>query len=153
MAQTDGNPSSNRRSQFGVTDGSKFPFQTMEPNEGGNEPQTRHNLCSHPQNPMQQPYDYLKVHPFEIKYTDGQQNPYEPMRIPVVTRFFEKFSIPNGMDPTVQVILELFLPDSFLTRVAKCLDLYGKSKGHSFKPISTPDILVFFSIIFYMGVV
>ena len=90
---------------------------------------------------------------FEIKYTDGQQKPYEPMRIPVATRFFEKFSIPNGMDPTVQVISELFLPDSFLARVVKCLNLYGKSKGHPFKPISAPDILVFFSIIFYMGVV
>ena len=85
MAQTDGNSSSNRHSQFGVADGSKFPFLTMEPNEGGNEPQMRCNLCSHPQNPTQQPYDYLKVHPFEIKYTDGQQKPYEPMRIPVAT--------------------------------------------------------------------
>ena len=55
----------------------------MEPNEGGNEPQMRRNLHSHPQNPTQQPYDYLKVHPFEIKYTDGQQKQYEPMRIPV----------------------------------------------------------------------
>ena len=71
----------------------------------------------------------------------------------MVTRFLEKFSIPNGMDPTVQVISELFLPDSFLARVAKCSNLYGKSKGYSFKPISAPDILVFFSIIFYMGVV
>ena len=70
----------------------------------------------------------------------------------MVTRFFEKFSIPNGMDPTVQVISELFLPDSFLARVAKCSNLYGRSKGHSFKPISAPNILVFFSIIFYMGV-
>ena len=83
MSQTDGNSSSNRHSQFGVADGSKFPFLTMEPNEGGNELQTRCNLRSHPQNPTQQPYDYLKVHPFEIKYTDGQQKPYEPMRIPV----------------------------------------------------------------------
>ena len=113
----------------------------------------RRNLRSHPQNPTQQPYDYLKVHPFKTKYIDGQQKPYEPMRIPVVTRFFEKFSIPNGMDPTVQVISELFLPDAFLARVAKCSNLYGRSKGHSFKPISAPDILVFFSIIFYMGVV
>ena len=153
MAQTDGNSLSNRRSQFGVTDRSKFPFLAMEPNEGGNELQMRHNLCSHPQNPTQQPYDYLKVHPFKIKFTDGQQKAYEPMWIPVVTRFFEKFSIPNGMDPIVQVISEIFLPDSFLARVAKCLNLYGKSKGYSFKPISTPFILVFFSIIFYMGVV
>ena len=83
MPQMDGNSSSNRRSQFGVTDGSKFPFLTMEPNKGGNEPQMRRDLHSHPQNPIQQPYDYLKVHPFEIKYTDGQQKPYEPMRIPV----------------------------------------------------------------------
>ena len=102
---------------------------------------------------MQQPYDYLNVHPFKIKYTDGQQKPYKPMRIPVATQFFERFSIPNGMDPTVQVILELFLPDSFLARVTKCSNLYGKSKGHSFKPIFAPDILVFFSIIFYIGVV
>ena len=71
----------------------------------------------------------------------------------MATRFFEKFSIPNRMDPTVQVISELSLPDSFLARVAKCSNLYGKSKGHSFKPISAPDILVFFCIIFYMGVV
>ena len=90
------------------------------------------------------------MHPFEIKYTDGQQKPYEPMRIPAVTRCFEKF---YGMDPTVQVISELFLPDSILARVAKCSDLYGKTKGRSFKPISAPDILVFFSLIFYMGVV
>ena len=101
MAKTDGNSLRNRRSQFGVADGSKFPFLTMEPNEGRKELQTRRNLRSHPQNPTQQPYDYLKVHPFEIKYTDGQQKPYKPMRIPVATRFFEKFSIPNGMDPTV----------------------------------------------------
>ena len=86
MPQTDGNSSSNRRSQFGVADRSKFPFLTMEPNEGGNEPQMRRNLHSHPQNPTQQPYDYLKVHPFEINYTDGQQKPYEPMRIPVAWR-------------------------------------------------------------------
>ena len=85
MAQTDGNSLSNRRSQFGVADGSKFPLPTMESNEGQKEPQTRLNLRSHPQNPTQQPYDYLKVHPFEIKYTDGQQKPYEPMRIPVAT--------------------------------------------------------------------
>ena len=149
----DGNSSSNCRSQFGVTDRSKFPFLTMEPKEGGNELQMRHHLRCHPQNPMQQPYDYLKVHPFEIKYTDGHQKPNEPMRIPVVTRFFEKFSIPNRMDQTVQVISELFFPDSFLARFAKCSYHCGKSKGHSFKPISAPDILVFFTIIFYMGVV
>ena len=53
----------------------------------------------------------------------------------------------------VQVISELFLPDSFLARVVICSNLYGKAKGHSFKPISTPDILVFFSIIYYMGIV
>ena len=35
------------------------------------------------QKPFQSYYDYLKVHPFEIKYTDGQQKPYELMRIPV----------------------------------------------------------------------
>ena len=57
------------------------------------------------------------------------------------------------MDPTVQVISELFLPDSFLARVTKCSNLYGKAKGHSFKPISTPNILVFFSIIYYMGII
>ena len=86
MPQMNGNSSSNRHSQFGVADGSKFPFLTMEPNEGGNKLQMRRNLRSHPQNPTQQPYDYLKVHPFEIKYTDGQQKPYEPMRIPVAWR-------------------------------------------------------------------
>ena len=86
MPQTDGNSSSNRHSQFGVADGSKFPFLTMEPNEGGNEPQMRRNLRSHPQNSTQQPYDYLKVHPFQIKYTNGQQKPYKPMRIPVAWR-------------------------------------------------------------------
>ena len=125
----------------------------MEPNEGGNEPPTQPNPPNPSQNPPQPPYDYLSVHPFEIKYSDGQQKPCEPMRIPVATRFFEKFCIPNGMDPTVQVILELFLPDLFLAWVAKCLNLYGKAKGHSFKPISTPDIFVFFSIIYYMGIV
>ena len=83
MPQTDRNASSNHRSQFGVAHGSKFPFLTMEPNEGGNELQIRCNLHIHPQTPSQQPYDYLKVHPFEIKYTDGQQKRYEPMRIPV----------------------------------------------------------------------
>ena len=61
------------------------------------------------------------------------------------------------MDPTVQVISELFLPDSFLAKVAKCSNLYGKAKGHSFKPISASDILVFFnvffSIIYYMGII
>ena len=39
------------------------------------------NLRSHPLNPTQQPYDYPQVYPFEIKYTDGQQKPYKPMRI------------------------------------------------------------------------
>ena len=28
-----------------------------------------------------------------------------------------------------------------------------KSKGHAFKPISAPNILVFFSIIYYMGII
>ena len=100
----------------------------------------RCHLRSHPQNPMQQPYDYLKVHPFEIKYTDGQQKPYKPMRIPVATRFFEKFSIPNGMDPTVQVILELFLLDSFLARVMKN-ELLSWSTGSSDLPMNTPTLL------------
>ena len=61
---------------------------TMEPNEGGNEPPTQPNPPNPPnppQNPPQPPYDYLSVHPFEIKYSDGQQKPYKPMRIPVVT--------------------------------------------------------------------
>ena len=84
MAQMDGNSLSNRHSQFGVT-GSKFPFLTMEPNKGGNELQMQHSPCSHPQNPTQQPYDYLKVRPFKIKFTDGQQKPYEPIWIPVAT--------------------------------------------------------------------
>ena len=57
------------------------------------------------------------------------------------------------MDPTVQVILELFLPDSFLANAAKCSNLYWKAKGHSFKSISTPDIFVFFSIVYYMGII
>ena len=125
----------------------------MEPNEGGNELSTQTNPPNPPQNPPQPQYDYLSVHPFKIKYSDGQQKPYEPMRIPVVTRFFEKFSIPNGMDPTVQVILELFLPDSFLAKVVRCSNLYGKAKVHSFKPICTPNILAFFSIIYYMGII
>ena len=99
----------------------------MEPNEGGNELPTQPNPPNPPQNPPQPPYDYLSVHPFKIKYSDGQQKPYKPMRILVVTRFFEKFSLPNGMDPTVQVISELFLPDLFLAKVAKCSNLYGKA--------------------------
>ena len=86
MPQMDGNSLSNRRSQFGAAERSKFPFLTMEPNEGGNEPQMPRNLHSHPQNPTQQPYDYLKVHPFKIKYTDGQQKPYEPKNIPAAWR-------------------------------------------------------------------
>ena len=109
----------------------------MEPNEGGNKLPTQPNPPNPLQNPPQQPHDYLSVHPFEIKYSNGQQKPNEPMRIPVVT--------------PVQGISELFLPDSFLAKVAKCSNLYGKAKGHSFKPISTPNILVFFSIIYYMG--
>ena len=125
----------------------------MEPNEGGNKPPMQPSPPNPPQNPPQLPYDYLSVHPFEIKYSNGHQKPYGPMRIPVATRVFEKFSIPNGMDPTVQVLLELFLPDLFLAKVAKCSNLYGKAKGHSFKPISAPNLLVFFSIIYYMGII
>ena len=80
----------------------------MEPNDGGNKLPTQPNPPNPPQMPPQPPYDYVSVHPFEIKYSNGQQEPYEPMRIPVATQFFEKFCIPNDMDPTVQVISELF---------------------------------------------
>ena len=65
--------------------GCNFPILTMEPNKGGNELPTQPNPPNPPQNPLQPPYDYLSVHPFEIKYSDGQQKPYEPMRIPVAT--------------------------------------------------------------------
>ena len=130
-----------------------FPFTPWSQTKEKMNHQHNPTLPNPIQNPPPPPYDYLSVHPFEIKYRDGQQKCYKPMRIPVATRFFEKFSIPNRMDPTVQVILVLFLPGSFLAKVVKCSNLYGKSKGHSFKPISAPDILVFFSIIYYMGII
>ena len=155
MAQMGGISSCNHCSQFRVTDRMKFSNShhgaKQRRKQTTNATQPSH--YNPPQNPPQPPYDYLSVHPFKIKYSDGQQKPYKPMRIPVVTQFFEKFCIPNDMDPTVLVISELFLPDLFLARVTKCLNFYGKAKGHSFKPIFAPNILVFFSIIYYMGIV
>ena len=64
-----------------------------------------------------------------------------------------KFQFLEGQVPTVQALLERFVPDKLLTSIAKHSNAYARSKGHKLAPITETDLALFFALIFYMDVV
>ena len=91
---------------------------------------------------------------FQVKYEDGTQKPYEPMKIPTEERHKAKFAIPNNVDICIQGLTEMFLLNSFIKENVKTTNHYEREK-HSgvFKEVTESEMLIFFSIILYMGVV
>ena len=75
------------------------------------------------------------------------------MKIVPEERHSIKFSLPNDLEPTVATLSELFLTDDFIESVVENTNKYGKSKRQDFKPVTASEILMWFSIIYYMGVV
>lgn len=69
-----------------------------------------------------------------------------------------KFKLPPGLELNVENIVDLFFPESLLEIIQKESNQYANSSTENFPDgtqnnISKSDILQFFSILFYMGVV
>lgn len=99
--------------------------------------------------------DYNPYNTFvkEVRYEKGDQKEYKPMRIPENERHNASFKLPFDMEATIQGLLMLFLPDSILHTIKVNSNNYIRAKERRIPAISTPELMVFFSIIFYMGVV
>ena len=99
-------------------------------------------------------YTPLDVFVEEVKYEDGTQKPYEPMKIPTEERHKAKFAMPNNVDVSIQGLTEMYLPDSLIKGIVKTTNHYGREKHNGvFKEVTESEILIFFSIILYIGVV
>ena len=111
-------------------------------------------LSSSVNNDTDPSYNYLEVNQFEVKYANGTQKKYKPLTIPPSKQFISRFALPKGIVPTVSVISEMFLPDTFINSVVKCTNQYSRMKGKNYiRPVTADKILVFVSILFYMGLV
>jgi hypothetical protein len=89
----------------------------------------------------------------EVKYADGSQNVYEPIRISDEERHKPKFQLPSNVDVTVAALSELYLTDSLLKMIADNTDAYAAAKGRNIKTVSKVEVLRLFAIVLYMGVV
>ena len=89
----------------------------------------------------------------EVLYKDGTQETYKPMTISADDQHEAKVSMPLNIDVSVASIQEMFLPDPFLKSIVRNSNLYGRTKGDSFVPITYGDVLQFLAVVLYMGVV
>ena len=128
----------------------------MNDNENGasEAPQPPPTTITTQQQPNPSTYTPLDVFVKEVKYEDGSQKEYQPMTIDLTERHNPKFGMPGNVDVTIQGLIELYFSDRFLKSIRHHTNIYGRQKGRAeFKDISEEDLLFFFSIIFYMGVV
>jgi hypothetical protein len=88
---------------------------------------------------------------FEVKYSDGTQKAYDAMEFVPSTDI--KFQFLDCQEPTVQALLECFIPNQLLANIAKHSNAYARAKGRSISPITEVDLVLFLSLIFYMDVV
>jgi hypothetical protein len=103
--------------------------------------------------PAEPPYNPKDLWLKEVKYADGSQNVYEPIRISDEERHTPKFQLPSNVDVTVAALSELYLTDSLLKTIADNTDAYAASKGRNIRTVSKAEVLRLFAIILYMGVV
>ena len=75
------------------------------------------------------------------------------MSIDSYERHEAKYSLPFEVDCSVAMIIDLFLSNKLLEKVAEYTNQYIKAKKHNIKPVSVSELLNFFSIIYYMEVV
>lgn len=99
------------------------------------------------------PYTPTSVWVKEVRYQDGSQKPYEAMFIDKSDRHSAKFLLPNGIEAAIHTISDFFFTDPFISLIVKNTNAYIRHKGKSVRDVSKEEILVFFSIYFYMGVV
>ena len=128
----------------------------MNDNENGasEAPQPPPTTITTQQQPNPSTYTPLDVFVKEVKYEDGSQKEYQPMTIDLTERHNPKFGMPGNVDVTIQGLIEPYFSDRFLKSIRHHTNIYGRQKGRAeFKDISEEDLLFFFSIIFYMGVV
>jgi hypothetical protein len=86
----------------------------------------------------------------EVKYADGSQNVYQPIRISDEERHTPKFQLPSNVDVTVAALSELYLTDSLLKTIANNSDAYAASKGRNIRTVSKAEVLQLFAIVFYI---
>ena len=107
-----------------------------------------------PQQATETTYTPLDVFVSEVKYQDGTQKEFEPMTINASDRHQPKFAMPNNVDVSIEGLTELYLSEKFVKSIVKHSNVYAKAKYQgNIKPVTQAEILIFFSIILYMGVV
>jgi hypothetical protein len=78
----------------------------------------------------------------DVKYADGSQNVYQPIRISDEERHKPKFQLPsNNVDVTVAALSELYLINSLLKTIADNTDAYAASKGRNIRTVSKAEVL------------
>jgi hypothetical protein len=100
--------------------------------------------------------DYEPTRPWlkEVIPSCGSQNHYERIVIPEAERHEAKFQMPSGLEPSVQAFVDILFEDKFLSCTTDCSNAYKKAKGrNNVRDFETWEILIFFSIVLYMGVV
>ena len=96
----------------------------------------------------------LCVFPKEVKYKGRKQPKYEPFIIQEKDRHEAKFVLPNNIDCSVYNLSCLFLSDVLLKTFANNSNGYAKRfRGKICRDITTSEMLIWFSIVLYMGIV
>jgi hypothetical protein len=106
---------------------------------------------------------YSSAAPFitHVGYQDGVVRPYEPLfdldddEGKRKERFGPSFECPGGILPTADVLQLLFLSESLIEGIVVATNAYAKKQLVPAKvhPVDEADILRFFAIFFYMGIV
>jgi hypothetical protein len=94
-------------------------------------------------------------------YQDGGVRPYEPLfdldddEGKRKERFGPSFECPGGILPIADILQLLFLPESLIEGIVVATNAYAKKQLVPAKvhPVDEADILRFFAIFFYMGIV
>ena len=111
---------------------------------------------------MYQYYDSLNTYSMkdvwtkEVRYSNGNQYRYEQMYIREEDRHTPKFEMPdnnNNLPPNVQTLTDLFFSDEILRTIKTNTNRYIKLRKRDVKPIDCDEIVIFFAIVLYMGIV
>jgi hypothetical protein len=102
--------------------------------------------------------NYLPAEPYvyEVEYHDQDENDFEeymPIPLPQELRHDPKFSLPHGVNPLIDTISHLALPDSLIEKIVKYSNVDARSQlpDDKYKQIKKGEFLIFFAIYYYMG--
>ena len=107
--------------------------------------------------PPDDDYDPSKVKYYEVEYDKPVDFEYEPIfNLRDITTFEPSFEIPLGLNATVPVLNELFLPDQLIEKWTTCTNAYAFAHiedPSKRRTVTKTDILRFLAVCTYMGIV